>query len=267
MNALLYVLLACPQVPISLTREPVQTQITVWIDDLASDSIRWNATEAVSELRENFSEAEPSLYLALWSSDRQQRQLAAFILMTQGERLGHPDILIATAVEALSDDELPGFGVQNGTMPHVTNLKAAVRFLRDPVRGQLAAPELRRVLEDHSDWQARLFAADILARSGDRTSRKRVVNTLLGHLQDNHQRGDAAVALKALHAMGPTILPQIESWQPPDEQAAAGRDLLIRHLSGNPPSPQMLETMPYRVITNCVRDPIAEDWLGPLLIF
>jgi hypothetical protein len=219
----------------------------------------------MGQLRASYTDAEPYLFQALWSLDRQQRQLAAFILMTEEERSGHPDILIAAAVEALADDDLPGYGEASGVMPHVNNMKAAVRFLREPIRGRLAAPQLRRLIGDPSDWQARLFAADILARCGDRASRHRVVLALLEHVQDNDRRGDAAVALKALNAMGPAILPQIEGWLPLDEQSAAGKDLLLRHLTGMPPSAALLDSMPYRAITTCVRDPIAEHWAGPLL--
>lgn len=83
-----------------------ELQIERLVEALRHDAVRFNASDAVSELIQIGAEARPALQRALGSADWQQRQMAAYVLCVM--RPDRPSrTLLRVCVEALADDALP----------------------------------------------------------------------------------------------------------------------------------------------------------------
>lgn len=168
-----------------------------WVAALIDDDVRGNATESRERLIELGPDAVPALREALRTTDAQQR-LYVVHLLAQLEAPIDEDLLRAAAL-ALEDDPWHTDFVHDDT--------DAVRLL---IRaGARAWPEARPGLHAR-DPQRRFLSAVVLAHTRCPHDLALTVTVLAGHLRDNRWRDDAAIASRALFALGPPAREHLE---------------------------------------------------------
>lgn len=192
-------------------------------------------------------EAAPWLRVALQSTDRRQRQLAAFILR-DGTRKPACDGLLRASVEALEDDahwvlrpgevdEVISVLLDAGGLDEIEEVRAEgipvpnatdsiEWFLQEPNRIRLASPLLTGMISS-PDPQACFLSAYLLARVGGGGCRECILPIMLASLEDNEVWGDATLAMQALAWLGPDALPDLRARL---LKSDAQSELLIRHV-------------------------------------
>ncbi len=156
---------------------------------------------AAKSIYQTFAE---KLALALQSTDHQQRQLAACLLLSC-RRDGLPEEVPKVLVEALRYDGIEGWSCG------VNNAATSVRFFaKHPERIDDVLPGLSRALTS-DDGQARFLAAFILGRASRTETAPTSCPLLIEHLEDNNVHGDEEMARHSLYRMGSAALPYIRS--------------------------------------------------------
>ena len=135
--------------------------IARWIRDLADDDVAGDALASNDALVDTGGGAQPALNQALWSYDRQQRQLAAWILR---QRDAPPSVrLIDVTVEGLQDDGLPYDGSSGRLCPWVNNAKDGLLYLL--AHADASRPAVVLALGS-ADQQQRVLCAYLAGRFG-----------------------------------------------------------------------------------------------------
>lgn len=260
------------------------------IDDLRDDEVRWNAIAAMDAIL--LADASPvgMLQQALESGDRQQRQLAGFLLrriirratpfwysdqsvedLVRDGRLPSwwldpkPDVteaLLRVSVEALSADDMP---YQRRGNVMVYNAASAVPFLVEHVE---AARSLLVEAAAGDGRQARWLAAWCLGTGGVSDEAGLVCAIMIPHLRDNEIEGDAVHACAAIYRLGPAAVPYLrEALADADEQQRALIELLVRDIEAPPRTREDLEKRGrLQEITGVVHDPAVEVGEGGAFI-
>lgn len=191
------------------------------VEDLRSDSVSWNALRAqedISRLRgEDARAMRNRLIRALDSPDRQQRQLAAMILVagsTRAEKVNPedwPPRVMDVLIEALTSDEICGH--RHGRPNAWTAFHLFSRM-----NESLPVDRLREVLAE-GDRQARYLAAVLLAQHRPGTVQPDVSAVLLENLKDDRVIGNAVTAYTYVLLLGRENLERLlkrataEDWQ------------------------------------------------------
>lgn len=213
-------------------QEPDPTRSTIdLVNDLRDDSIRWNADNAMTALHERGLEAVPFLELALASSDWQQRQLAAQILIGI-EAYVPSDRQLQVCIEGLQQDLLPwGEPFDLGNM-FVFNASAGAKWLYR--HADRARPYLLLALFSE-DEQQKFLSACVLGWNGEIESRNLIAAVLIPHLRNNKIDQDAVMASSALYRMGQGVIPNLRgALATADDQSRMILEDLLRDL-GDPP--------------------------------
>lgn len=229
--------------------------IARWIRDLADDDVAGNALTAIDALLDTGADAQPALNEALWSYDRQQRQLAAWILR---QRDAPPSArLIDVTVEGLQDDGLPYDGSSGRLCPWVKNAKDGLLYLL--AHADASRPAVVIAL-GAADQQQRVLCAYLAGRFGCAEYARQICAELLPHLRDNEIGGDALFAAHGLIGLGGAALSQIVDAR----NAATGQErelleLLVLDLY-HPPTTrrELLERRGRHSVTTLYHDPLIE---------
>jgi len=177
------------------------------VTDLAHDYVKDNALKAMAALRRVQHDAAPLLEKALYSHDRQQRQLAAFLLR---EFVSTPcDRLLEITVEGLHTDRIPCDPEGKGNLePEMDNAVQGTCYLVDHTA------RAKRFLLDglfSQDPQQRFLCAFLVAKAGIQTHLWRTCEILIPHLADNNINADALLSSHALHGLGKPALEYLRS--------------------------------------------------------
>lgn len=234
---------------------PSNREIEHWIEQLRDDGIRGNAMRALWDLEAAGDAAAPFLERTLRSVDRQQRQLAAYVLRRGAQA---PSVqLLEVSVEALRRDVCAELW---STLIHPI-AASSTRWLLGHTAA--ARPQIRRALA-FGDDQQRFLAAYLLAASGHDDDREAVVRELVHHLRDNQIDGDAVMAAAGLYRLGPTASRSIAAWRNAvDEQARSLLDLVARDLAAPPRTDEELRSRKGMHRTTAIyHDPAVEFDIG-----
>jgi hypothetical protein len=210
-----------------------ETDVAKLINDLQSDDVKWNADRAISELIRNKDDIFIELENALFSSDYQKRQLAAFVLIRKEYKTPNK-MLIKVLIEALKDDDLPRG--PTGSL-FVYNAVNAARYLIeniDKVEG--TRKEIAKKL-DSKDWQQRFFCAYILGMTASEQNIEKSAPILISHLKDNELWFDACMSSAALHRFGKGVTLYLRRALPDaDKQQKSIIELILLNLQKPPKS-------------------------------
>ncbi|MGH7132775.1 MAG: hypothetical protein ACREJO_12605 [Phycisphaerales bacterium] len=201
---------ACPP---TLSASALQEVVPLVIDELRDDDISANAEAAVTALEGPlWGYSNRALYETLGSTDWQQRQIVANILVRRGDPPS-PDLL-RVLVEALRDDTLPsGVGLRY-SYTRIYNAQAAVGYLT--ANAAEAEPLLVDAMNS-PDWQQRFLAAVILGAGHRYELAERAAPILIEHLDRNAIDEDAKGAVVGLVGFDVAAIPHLDA-------AAAGSD-------------------------------------------
>jgi hypothetical protein len=234
--------------------------IPLFIRDLRSDAIFFNADSAIDRLHRCGPAITEPLLATLDSPDWQQRHYAADIardLMIEPP----PDRLLAVSVEGLQDDiRRYGAGRAGPATVWLFNAHHGFRYLvKHPGLGH---DHLAQALQS-SDAQQRFLAAAILGLTASTPLMQQAAPILIEHLGENDISDDAVLAINALYRFGQPLLPLlVEHAQTSDPQRRASLEYLIWRLradAGEPAGPR--PRLP--ALTNQALDPlnINLEWI------
>lgn len=227
------------------------------IDDLRSDQKQWNADRAMGLLESLGPTASPLLEEALGSADRQQRQMAASVLITASPEvwLDPPPALLRVAVEALEDDDLRAYG----TMGYRGgNASTAFEFLA----WVEVTPELAGALRagiTAGDAQQRLSACGLVAMRGVAELYPRALPVLIDALGDNEVWGDGVFAASTLARAGPGAVPYLEESITSEDRQQRDLAWLIRERIRVGPGVEIRVPSGARRASEATRDPTERD--------
>ncbi len=226
------------------------------VDALVHDDIRWNAIEAMGELRDRGADAIYELEEALGSSDRQQRQFSASLLRRL-DTYKPSDEMIYVCVEGLANDKAPPVRGAHPSMYGPNATQGAIYLIRhiDLAEGLVAAGM-------HSeDAQQRFFCAYILGKTSRSGYAGKICEILTPHLNDNSIRGDAVLATRALYLAGPAVIPHLKrASRRADEQGRSLIELVVLDLRDPPVAIEDLyERGAMTDVTCLAHDPAYEE--------
>lgn len=227
--------------PPTLSASDLREAVPLVIDELRDDDISGNAEDAVTALEGPlWAYGNRALYETLGSTDWQQRQIVANLLVRRGDP---PSLdLIRVLVEALRDDTLPaGVGLRY-SYNRVYNAEAAVGYLT--ANAAEAEPLLADAINS-PDWQQRFLAAVILGAGHRHELADRAVPILIEHLDRNAIAEDAKGAVVGLVGFDTAAIPLLDvAAAGSDPQRAALARVVRRRIAANtarhtvgPPSP------------------------------
>jgi len=231
------------------------------VRDLAHDCIEGNALSAMHSLRRVRQEAAPLLEKVLCSHDRQQRQLAAYLLR---EFVKQPsNRLLEITVEGLHTDRIPydpkRFGIpgEGNLDPKIDNAIQGTRYLVGHT--DQASRFLLNGLFSR-DPQQRFLCAFLLGKGGITEHLWGTCQVLIPHLADNKFRGDALLSAHALHGLGRPVLRYVQhAKRYADRQALQLLNLIELDIL-NPPqtSTELASRRKLQGITTVYADPVIE---------
>ena len=239
-----------PVQPVEPASAEQREEYAAWIRDLAHDDIRWNARDALGELR-NEPAAAPQLEEALDSPDLQQRRLAAFALTGLGQpgsrRLAE---VLVDAMRREVEREL------YGTIT-TSSASAATRYLYHHPEGAYAV--VRRAAYN-GDEQQRYLCTFLLGCWGSEADLPHIVGPLVARLEDNDTQGDAMMSAHALYRLGPEVIAPLRGWRGHvDQQARQLIDLIVLDLESPPRTRTELEARKsMHNVTALYYDPVIE---------
>lgn len=169
---------------------PSDQCLSVMVEGLQDDDISHypsNASSFVHRLEEAGERAVPHLADALSSGDRQQSQLAAWVL-TQIPTYEPTKRYLKTVVDGLRDDNIQGNGA-------FANRHWSYEFLK--TMGDQVVPLLQNGLESN-DWQKKMYCAMLLIRKRHKPSCQKAISILLDQLKNDDVRSNAVLAERFL---------------------------------------------------------------------
>ncbi|MBI1189128.1 MAG: hypothetical protein GC200_00380 [Tepidisphaera sp.] len=215
---------------------------TKCVSDLKSDSIDWNAVDAMAVLRLLGPRAIPQLEAALNSTDHQQRQLAAHALRSldndhfdRQEQTPSPititPALIRVTIEGLQNDDFPR-DRKTGKCTEVANAHSGFIFL---FHHYALAKDSLQAAASSPDPQQRFYAAAIIGLSHDTALATLVAPTLAEHLGNNNIEGDSRLSMAALSALGPQVVPILSGYlSDADPQRRSSARIICKDLLHKP---------------------------------
>lgn len=247
---------AASTAPVAAVSELPQAEIARLIRDLAHDTTRGNAHRALHRLRQRREALQP-LRKALYSSDRQQRQLAAWLLWWIVDRPSAR--LLEVSVEGLHADRIP----HDWQLRRSLNADNARSFVPQLLEHTGRAKPMLCAGLWSSDEQQRFFCAFLLAMGGHTEWLWRTTAILIPHLRDNNIGGDAMMCAHALYAVGRPVLPFVRAAL---HGADAQSTKLLRRIESNivsPPTEHAIRARrDMRDITRIYHDPVIEYTFG-----
>lgn len=200
-------------------------QLAAWLEDLRSDDIAWNATDAASRLthairrKSNRERLRPLAEPLLYSDDRQQRLLVTTLMLRLENRArsagdGHvPHPLVEKrALEWLAHPESLGYDCRGLTPKSIHARTFCVNqgyAMHDRLAGKLQS----------DDEEVRFYAALLLGAQGVQGYASSIAEILIPHLADNRIDEDALEAAYALKQLGPAALPWLPTAAVDEQQA------------------------------------------------
>lgn len=238
-------------------------RVSMLIDDLRDDEVRWNASNALRELSRMNPPPIDALEIALQSDDWQQRQLAAAALR-QMPSYRPSRAFCRVLVEGLRDDDLPRHDPEDGEAPTMTwvfNAIYGVKYLLE--RPRIATEELAKGLSV-PDVQGRFWCAFVLGMTGRHEYVDDAAPILIEHLGDNQFGSDGVYAAAALYRFGMPVLPYLESARfGADRQMQSLIDLIVLDLFNPPRTPSdFAKRAVMHNVSELYHDPIVEFRFG-----
>ncbi|MHC4894477.1 MAG: hypothetical protein ACYTFV_14240 [Planctomycetota bacterium] len=200
-------------------------QLAAWLEDLRSDDVAWNATDAASRLthairrKSNRERLRPLAEPLLYSDDRQQRLLVTTLMLRLENRarsagdgyVPHP-LVEERALEWLAHPESLGYDCRGLTPKAIHARTFCVNqgyALHDRLAGKLRS----------GDEEVQFYAALLLGAQGVERYAPTIASILVPHLADNRIDEDALEAAFALKQLGSAVLPWLPTTAVDEQQA------------------------------------------------
>jgi hypothetical protein len=198
--------------------------------DLRDDKIMRSACRACEYLEGLGEAGRSALEASLSGPDHQERQMAAGTLQGQCVKSGSERVRVVRRQPTESLLRATVEGLASDTMDW--NAWSSFEFLL--LFPEPAKPFVVAGLES-SDEQQQILCAALVAHAGHREHYDRAIPILTAHMADNRHCGDARLAGRALHWIGPEAtgcLVALVGHGDPQQRAIA--TLLLRHMNDRP---------------------------------
>lgn len=173
------------------------------VQTLRDDDVKWNADLSLSTLSYLWPRSQEALEDELRVGDAQSIRYAGRVMRWKTEQPSQ--LLLSRTVEEMRDDSQ--IGLHGYDM--MWNARSSAKYLQEwyPIARPYVLSEITQ-----GDCQSRPLAAAIAGFSGDVEAAEKIVETLVVHLADNDQWGDAQMALPALYRLGRSGIPYLSKY-------------------------------------------------------